>query len=109
MAKRRKYGKRNKFKLKLKKGTVYSIFAFGQILLGLLLLLSFTRDGGSFILLNDVVLKYFGSVSILLPLLFIFFGFLSLRLRLFISRPNVAVGFLIFIFSLASLLKAGEV
>ena len=109
MPRRRKYGKRGRFKLKLKKGTIYSVFAAGLILLGAILFLTFSRNGESFILINDLLNDYFGNLSILLPLLFVLSGFMFLRLRFFVSKPNVAVGFLIFFLSVASIAKSGVI
>ena len=106
MAKRRHYRKQ-KFKIKLKKNTVYSIFAFLIILSGLMFLLSFTRNGDSFAKLNDYLTNYFGFLGILFPLFLIILGFFFLRLKLFLSRPNVAIGALIFFVSLLGLTQEG--
>ncbi|MBU2632549.1 DNA translocase FtsK [Patescibacteria group bacterium] len=106
----RKYRKKRvKFKLKLKKNTVYSIFAFGLLLAGIITALSFTQQKEqSFLELNNVLRDSFGFASFLLPLLFVLLGFYFLRLKSFISRPNVSVGFLIFFVSISSLFKAGN-
>ncbi|HSX41009.1 MAG TPA: DNA translocase FtsK [Candidatus Saccharimonadales bacterium] len=106
---RRKYHKRGKFKLKLKKETIYSLFAFGLILLGILLGLSFTRSSSSFIVIADMMAAYFGSASFLFPLVLIFFGFLFLRLKMVISRPHVAIGFLVLFVAWDALTKGGSV
>ena len=108
MAKRRHYRK-SKFKIKLKKNTVYSIFAFMVILAGLLSGLSFARNGGSVSALNDILKYYFGGLSILFPFVLILFGFFFLRLKMFLSKPNVAVGFLLFYASLLGLTKDGRI
>src|SRR6185295_953937 len=105
----RKYGKRGKFKLKLKKNTIYSILAFGQILIGIFLFLSFTKQGESFVIINDYLKVYFGNFSFLVPLLFIFFGFLFLKLKFVLSRPNTSVGFFIFLISIVSMFKSGVI
>jgi S-DNA-T family DNA segregation ATPase FtsK/SpoIIIE len=106
MAKRRHYSK-HKFKIKLKKNTVYSIFAFLVILTGLLLALSFTRNGASFISLNDFLLGRLGYLAILLPIFLVVLGFFFLKLKFFLSKPNVTIGFLIFFVSLIGLTKQG--
>ncbi len=105
---RRKHYKKHKFKLKLKKDTVYSIFAFGLILGGLLLLLSFSKSGESFTIVNDLLVRYFGLFSLLFPIALILLGFFFLKLKTFISRPNVAVGFLLFFVSIIGLFKGGS-
>jgi len=106
---RRKHYRRNKLRIKLKKGTVYSIFAFGFIVTGLILLLSFTKNGTTFLIINNLLDRYFGSVAILFPFVLIFFGFLFLKLRLFLSGINVSIGFLLFFLSLTALIHGGMV
>src|SRR3989344_9417365 len=106
---RRKHYRRNKLKIKLKKGTIYSIFAFGFIVAGIILLLSFTKNGSSFILVNNLLERYFGNVSFLFPFVLIFFGFLFLKLKLFLSGINVTIGFLLFFLSLSAIMRSGLV
>jgi DNA segregation ATPase FtsK/SpoIIIE, S-DNA-T family len=110
MPKRRHYRK-NKFKLKfkLRKGTIYSIFAFGLILAGALILLSFTQKESSFSSINNSLKDNFGLASYLLPFVLIFFGFLFLRLKFFLSKANVSIGFLLFFISFLALLKGGVI
>lgn len=104
---RRKRYRRSRFRIKLKKGTIYSIFAFGFIVAGIILLLSFTKNGTSFIFINNLLDRYFGSISYLFPFVLIFFGFLFLKLKLFLSGINVTIGFLLFFLSLVALTRAG--
>ncbi|MEK7518201.1 MAG: DNA translocase FtsK [Patescibacteria group bacterium] len=108
MARRKSY-RRGRLKFKLRKGTVYSIFSFGFILLGIILLLSFTKNGNNFILINSLLDRYFGKVALFFPFILIFFGFFFLRLRLFLSRANISIGFLLFFVSLVALLRGGLV
>ncbi|MEK7502462.1 MAG: DNA translocase FtsK, partial [Patescibacteria group bacterium] len=108
MARRRHYRKQ-KFKLKLKKTTIYSIFSFGLIIAGIISLLAFSKSQPSFILITTLLEKYFGSISILFPLTLILLGFFFLRLKFFLSRPNVSIGFLLLFMSLDALLKGGAV
>jgi DNA segregation ATPase FtsK/SpoIIIE, S-DNA-T family len=102
---RRKHYRKNKLKFKLKKGTVYSIFAFGLIVVGLILLLSFTKNGSSFIMINNLLEQYFGRVDFLFPFILIFFGFLFLRLKIF--GINFPLGFLLLFLSLNALTRGG--
>lgn len=104
-------GSRKKgFKLKLKKNTVYSIFGIGSIILSIILLLSFTRNSDSMIVINSALAARFGWTAFLFPLIFFFFGMLLLHLKKFyLSRPNVAVGYLLLFVSLIGLTKAGTV
>jgi len=108
MARKRHYRKRKfKFNLKLKNSTVYSIFSFGLLLAGVILLLSFSKSEPTFISISNSLETYFGVASYLFPFVLIFLGFLFLRLKFFLSRPNVSVGFLIFFISFLALLKGG--
>lgn len=105
---RRRY-QRKGFRLKLRKETIYNIFSLGLIVFGILLLLSFSKSGPSFILIQDFLDKYFSIASFLLPVVFILFGFLFLRVKIFLSRPNVSIGFLLFFLSLTALTKSGVI
>lgn len=104
---KRKASRRRKTKFKLKKNTVYNIFAVGSFLVSLFLFLSYTKSGDSLIILNDVLTGAFGGLSIFLPLIFLFLGFFLLRLKVYISRPNVFIGFLLTSLSLVSLFRTG--
>lgn len=108
---KRKGGRRRRrnLKFKLKKETVYNIFALGFLAVGLLMLFSFTKKADSFKSLSDALYELFGWAGYLFPLVLIFFGFLFLRLKFFLSRPNVAIGFALFFFSVLSLVKTGLV
>lgn len=108
MARRRFYRKR-RFRLKLRKETIYTIFSLGLILAGALLLLSFSRSGPSFILIQNFLEKYFGVTSWFFPIVLILFGFLFSKLRIFLSRPNVAIGFFLVFVCLTALAKSGTV
>lgn len=113
---RRRYHRRRALKIKLRKDTIYSLFAFGFISCGLLLLLSLfnptvsdVEGESTFFIINGMLEKYFGSLAVLFPVVLVLFGFLFLRLKFFLSRPNVAIGFLLFFTALASLMKDGVV
>jgi len=109
MRRRRHYKRRNKLRIKLKKGTVYSIFAFGLIITGLILLLSFTKNGNSFIFMNSLLERYFGGVAFFFPFVLIFFGFLFFKLKFFLSGLNVSLGFLLFFLSISALTGGGVI
>ncbi len=107
--KRKPQRRRKSTKLKLKKSTVYTLFALGMLLISGILFLSYTRSGESLILFNDLIASRFGWTGFLVPFIFLFFGFLLLHLRFYLSRPNVAIGFLLFFVSLLGLTKSGTV
>lgn len=103
----RKRHYRKGFKFKLRKETIYTIFSFGLFLASILLFLSFAKNGESFIVVNGLLEKYFGWGSIFFPIVLVLFGFLLSRLRFFLSRLNVSIGFLLIFVSLVSLGKTG--
>lgn len=107
MARRGPYGRRGKFKIKLRKKTIYSIFALGQIAGGILLFLSFVGSGSSFEYINNLIRLYFGPLSFFLPLVLILFGFLFFKLKFTLSRPNVSIGFLIVFISSLAIFRSG--
>lgn len=105
---RRRYRRRG-FKFKLRKETVYSIFAFGLIVSSVLLFLSFSKQEGVFTYINSILMHQLGWAALLFPFVLLFFGFLFLRLRLFLSRPNIAIGYFILFVSVLALARAGSI
>ncbi len=109
MAKRGRYGKRGKFKFKLKSKTIYNIFGIGSIGFGVLIFLSFIANGPSMEFLNTWIRQYFGWLSFFLPLVFILFGFLFFKSKLALSKPNVFAGFAILYFSAVIMFRSGYI
>ncbi|MEN9408003.1 MAG: hypothetical protein RLZZ455_1219 [Candidatus Parcubacteria bacterium] len=105
--KRKATRRKRSTKFKLKKNTIYNIFAVGSFLLSVLLFLSFTKSGDSMIIINDMLSGSFGGFSIVIPLFLVFLGLFFLRLKSYISRPNVSIGFLLATVSLMSLFRTG--
>lgn len=101
--------RRKPFKLKLKKKTVYTIFGIGSFLVGGVFLLSFVQSSGPALAINTALKEKFGSVAILFPFVFFFAGFLLLHLKMYLSRLNVTIGYILLFVSLLSLLRAGSV
>src|SRR5690349_4088520 len=104
MAKR---GRTKNAKMKLKKETVYVLFALGFLVASLFVGLSFVRSGDVFILVNDILHLELGNMMYFLPLLLFFFGMSSLRWKIFLSRPHLSIGYLLAFFSLTALIKSG--
>src|SRR3989344_849158 len=108
MPKRRGY-KKLEFRIKLRTKTVYTIFSVGLILLGILFFLSFSGSGDSFLFIKQLLESYFGGLSVLFPFVPILLGFLFLRLKMGISRPNVTFGYLLFFITLCAITKNGSI
>lgn len=106
MPRKRSYRKRS-FKVKLRKETIYTLFALSFISFGSLLLFAFFNNQGTFASITQILNQTFGFVALLFPFIFILLGFLFLRMT-FLARPNISIGYLIFFLSLVSLTKSGE-
>lgn len=98
------------FKLKLKKKTVYTLFAITCFVVSVILFISYGKHGPSAITINDFLKDKFGSLGFMAPIALIFLGFLFLHLKkMYLSRLNVFLGFMLFFISLLGLTKAGAV
>lgn len=105
MARRRS----KKVKLKLKKETVYSIFALGCIAAGILQLLAFTQQGDALIALFKILHENLGGLAILAPFGTFLLAFLFLRLKMVLSRPHVTIGYFLSFASMLGLVKTGTI
>lgn len=89
------------------------MFSFGLIVVGALLFLSFfsspTEEQQVFTTIRILLEEQFGALGLLVPFIPVLFGLLFLRLRLFVSRPNVAIGFFIFFVSTVAIAQSGLV
>lgn len=106
---KRKGGRRKAFKLKLKKKTVYTIFGIAFFLVGIFFLLSLIKPSESTLVVNAMLNEKFGSFAFLFPFVLIFFGFLFLNLKMYLSRINVTIGYVLLFISLISLTRSGTV
>ncbi len=98
-----------KFKLKLKKETIYSIFALLSFAVALLSLVSFFPQAGELVAFQSSLAQTFGSLVLLVPIGAIILGFLFLRLKMVLSRPHVSIGYFLAFFSLLGLVKTGSI
>src|SRR5258708_791398 len=108
MPKKRKVTRKRRGKAQLKSGTIYKLFAFGFIFSGIGLLASFTKAADPLVAINAKLEQNFGILSYLFPILLILLGFLFLRLKIFMSRAHVSIGFLLSFASLEGLMKTGS-
>jgi S-DNA-T family DNA segregation ATPase FtsK/SpoIIIE len=110
MPKRRRSSSRKKpLKLKLKKKTVYTIFSLGFFLVGVLFLLAIIHSSDSTMIINSWAHDKFGSLGILFPFALFFFGFLFLRMKMYLSQVNVTVGYMLIFISLLGLTRSGVI
>ena len=106
---KRRSSRKKPLKLKLKKKTVYTIFSLGFFLVGALTLLASIHSSDSTIIVSNWLHDKFGSLGILFPLALFFFGFLFLRLKMYLSQVNVTVGYMLIFISLIGITKSGVV
>ena len=106
----RKRGRRRApFKLKLRKDTLYSIASVLLISLGVLLIISFSRQGVLLDRINTFLTMQFGWTSLLIPFLIIAAGLMLTQLKWKVTKPNVFLGNLLFIISAMALTGAGNI
>lgn len=109
MPKRRRASRKKPLKLKLKKKTVYTIFSLGFFLVGILFLFSIVHPSDSTRIASNWARDKFGSLDILFPFALFFFGFLFMRLKMYLSQVNVTVGFILIFISLLGLTRSGSI
>lgn len=109
MPKRAAKKHRKRLKVKLRKNTVYNIFGVAFLFLSALCVFSYIGSSDSFVIINSFLIESFGGLSFMFPLFLFFVGMYFLHLKMFISRPNVAVGFGLLYLSILGLSKAGSV
>ena len=104
MSRRKRAKSKKAFRLKLKKGTVFSIAQVTFFSLAALVLISFSRQGLALVRLNDFLVDYFSWTTIFLPFIFLSFALLISKLRGPLSQPNVVVGILLFLLSIIGII-----
>jgi len=106
---KRRARRKKPFKLKLKKKTIYTIFSLGFFLVGVLFLISIIHTSDSTMVVNNWSKDKFGALAILFPFALFFFGFLFMRLKLYLSQVNVTVGYMLIFLSLLGLTRSGVI
>lgn len=101
--------RRRKIKFKLKKNTIYSIFALIFWGLTAIEILSIINSAGSFSPIFNLLQINLGSLLYLFPVFTFFLGFFFLRTKFILSRNHVFLGFSVFYFSFLGLAKTGQV
>src|SRR3972149_8359730 len=109
MSKKRRSKSRRAFKIKLKRGTMFSVTQVVFLILAVLVIVSFSRQGVVLIKLNDLLVEQFSWTSLLLPFIFISAAFLISKFKIALGQPNVLVGALIFFVSMVTITQAGNI
>ena len=105
MARRRK----SKLKLKIKPETVHSIVAVILIMIGVLVVVSFTGQGVVLARINDLLQTKLGVAMLILPFVFMSAGMVMFKTKWMWSKPHVLLGTLLLFFGTLGVAKSGEV
>jgi S-DNA-T family DNA segregation ATPase FtsK/SpoIIIE len=105
----RYYRRRGLFRFKLKKQTVYAIFAVGLLGISALIALSFFQSGTSLDIVRYLVVEKFGWGAVLLPIVISSLSLLFLRIKAPFARPNVPFGLLLSYICLLALTQSGYI
>jgi len=109
MAKRKKRKKRKAIRLKMRTDTTYSIVAMVLILLGLLVVVSFSGQGKLLSWFNDILSVKLGLSMLFLPFVFISAGLVMLRSKHAWSKPTILLGTILLMIGVMGVSKSGEI
>ncbi|KKU65023.1 MAG: translocase FtsK protein [Candidatus Amesbacteria bacterium GW2011_GWA1_47_16] len=108
MSRKRSYSGRRKYKLKLKKTTLYSISSVMLIAAGILIWISFVRQGIILTRLNTMLVSQLGLIPVFfLPFPLMVGGLMVSKIKTPLSRPHVFLGSLVVITALSGLSRGG--
>ncbi len=88
---------------------MFSVTQVVFLILAVLVIVSFSRQGVVLIKLNDLLVEQFSWTSLLLPFIFISAAFLISKFKIALGQPNVLVGALIFFVSMVTITQAGNI
>jgi S-DNA-T family DNA segregation ATPase FtsK/SpoIIIE len=106
---KRKYHKRSKFGVKLKKQTVFTVAAIWLWLFAILIFISFFGTGAMLGVLREALSSHIGWVMYPLPIFLISLSTLFFKVKSDLGSQNVPMGMGILLLGLLSLTQAGDV
>jgi DNA segregation ATPase FtsK/SpoIIIE, S-DNA-T family len=112
MARKRKYKKRKSKQpviLKIKQETTYSIVGIVLIILGILVMVSFSGQGQLLSRANNFLIRELGSSMLFLPFVFISSGLVMFQTKWKWSKPHVLLGVILLMLGSMGVLKTGDV
>ena len=101
--------KRQAIRLKMRTDTSYSIVAVSLILLGLLVIISFTGKGQLLVFINDLLSSQFGLSMLFLPFVFISAGLVMLRSKHAWSKPTILLGTILLMLGTMGATQSGQI
>ena len=104
------FGRKNSFKVRLKKTTIHSIGAVLLFVIAGLVWLSFTKQSSLLTQLNSLLVVQFGTLAtFFLPFPFIVGGLMLTKIRSTLAEPNVFVGSFIVLAAATGLSRGGSI
>lgn len=101
--------KKSKLKLKLRPETVHSIVALILIMLGLLVVISFTGQGAILAKVNALLQAELGTAMLFLPFVFVSAGMVMFKTKWMWSKPHVLLGTILMFLGTLGGLKSGDI
>lgn len=101
--------KRKLPKLKLRQETIYSIVAVLLIVMGILVMVSFTGQGQILLVLNGFLVEKIGLGTLFLPFVFISSGLVMFQTKWAWSKPHVLLGTLFLMSGVVGVTKSGSI
>lgn len=105
---RSKRKKRKAIRLKMRTDTTYSVVAVLLMLLGLLVIISFTGQGQLLVFINDILSLKFGISMLFLPFVLISAGLVMLRSKHAWSKPTILLGTILLMLGSMGVTRSGE-
>ena len=101
--------KKKPIKLKIETATLHSISAVFSMLLGLLIMVSFSGQGVVLQQINQFLTNKLGLAMLFLPFVFFSSGLVMLRAKWELAKPSVLLGTLVLMLSSMIAFKAGKI
>lgn len=101
--------KRKPIKLKIRPETAYSIVAVILIMLGILIIVSFSGQGALLKAFNDYLSEMFGLATLFFPFILISAGLVMFQTKWAWSKPHVLLGTLFLTVGTMGLTKSGQI
>ena len=101
--------KRKPIKLNIKTENLYSIIGLAFVVIGILIIISFSNQGEFLTLINDLLYLKLGVSMLFLPFIFIASGLVMFQTKWAWSKPHVLLGALITMLGVLGFLKSGEI
>jgi S-DNA-T family DNA segregation ATPase FtsK/SpoIIIE len=96
-------------KLNLKADTIQTILFVFFIILSAISVISFLQNGSVPAQFNQVLFKYFGMASVMVPFLLLLIAFSFSKFKFPLKEPNVSLGSMVIFVSIISLFQQGVV